>query len=120
MVSRLKGIETFKMFVKIFKRQYKRFGYGFPFEGNWNCFQGGVRNAARSFSLDMLSRLKGIETSKRSNILRQLSTLDMVSRLKGIETTHCIRFTQDMTLTLDMVSRLKGIETLFLSLLPRT
>ena len=38
-------------------------------------------------TLDMLSRLKGIETLVRGVIRVQVSTLDMLSRLKGIETS---------------------------------
>ena len=39
-----------------------------------------------SLPLDMLSRLKGIETLDDSTWTVALGTLDMLSRLKGIET----------------------------------
>ena len=89
--------------------------------------------------LDMLSRLKGIETcvpwQAESGSLslwicfpvwRELKqfirvcpcwhafvSLDMLSRLKGIETNSWIRFGIACLGSLDMLSRLKGIETLF-------
>ena len=89
-------------------------------------------------SLDMLSRLKGIETWMYS-IMSSLifSTLDMLSRLKGIETyaewsvwmllSHFFGYAfpfegnwnrllfhpaANVSAALDMLSRLKGIETL--------
>ena len=68
-------------------------------------------------SLDMLSRLKGIETVvsvEKNSIKRGLfCPLDMLSRLKGIETgiTSCYLRLSRVRYTLDMLSRLKGIET---------
>ena len=44
-----------------------------------------------------------------------LKTLDMLSRLKGIETSLSIFFPSKIMFTLDMLSRLKGIETLLAS-----
>ena len=85
MVSRLKGIETLAgLFV--FGTSCA-FGYGFPFEGNWNAQRFPPGSAFRS-PLDMLSRLKGIETKRLSPLHwnSQYDPLDMVSRLKGIET----------------------------------
>ena len=39
-------------------------------------------------ALDMLSRLKGIETMTLTDSTETESSLDMLSRLKGIETEH--------------------------------
>ena len=86
------------------------FGYAFPFEGNWNkCFD--HLRTSSSYGLDMLSRLKGIETITRPGQRLGWRGLDMLSRLKGIETWcrgSCCRCRS----SLDMLSRLKGIETL--------
>ena len=59
----------------------------------------------------MVSRLKGIETViSQYPVIHYAKTLDMPSRLKGIETwgTNPGMVTD---VTLDMPSRLKGIET---------
>ena len=66
-------------------------------------------------SLDILSRLKGIETELILSFLPKTNfPLDILSRLKGIETIDLgsldhIGMGQD---TLDILSRLKGIETI--------
>ena len=110
MLSRLKGMETltwrdrialhclktlwicfpvwreWKQFIALVNGVFaKFFGYAFPFEGNGNtsvwCFR------TTDVSLDMLSRLKGIETFRAASLRATiLFTLDMLSRLKGIET----------------------------------
>ena len=53
-------------FTDTFKaRGHLVFGYAFPFEGNWNFFsrQRSCAESSALSTLDMLSRLKGIETS---------------------------------------------------------
>ena len=64
-------------------------------------------------SLDMVSRLKGIETYvvPVGTFVSAKVTLDMVSRLKGIETRRVFACRQVCVHPLDMLSRLKGIET---------
>ena len=63
-------------------------------------------------SLDMLSRLKGIETTSQNLEFAAIRpSLDMLSRLKGIE-TPTIQQKSTLSVALDMLSRLKGIETL--------
>ena len=62
------------------------FGYGFPFEGNWNTMSPRWK-LWDVIALDMVSRLKGIETAGFWVFVEmRLQPLDMVSRLKGIET----------------------------------
>ena len=65
-------------------------------------------------SLDMPSRLKGIETAMGSEPRRNVidAALDMPSRLKGIETQRWCPYRSTLNFTLDMPSRLKGIETI--------
>ena len=60
MVSRLKGIETNNSQLPIVP--YYHFGYGFPFEGNWNFCRYRIAAFFWFLTLDMVSRLKGIET----------------------------------------------------------
>ena len=62
-------------------------------------------------SLDMLSRLKGIETDTKPVEHSIRTRLDMLSRLKGIETEDGSLFEELGRSSLDMLSRLKGIET---------
>ena len=66
-------------------------------------------------SLDTLSRLKGIETVKRTApiVTTDPLTLDTLSRLKGIETQESVFCLIFITNSLDTLSRLKGIETFF-------
>ena len=72
---------------------------------------------ARFCSLDMPSRLKGIETRCAETHPYRLIALDMPSRLKVIETQVENRsFKFNPPQTLDMPSRLKGIETSLYSL----
>ena len=110
MLSRLKGIETIALCMWHWS-SLADFGYAFPFEGNWNtplirfqywqrsnlwiCFPvwrelkrlPDPRHGWQLFlPLDMLSRLKGIETVPVQTIAPLLFPLDMLSRLKGIET----------------------------------
>ena len=69
-------------------------------------------------TLDMLSRLKGIETYillMNSMIMRY--ALDMLSRLKGIETHIMRQLVIRVHPALDMLSRLKGIETMYRTLM---
>ena len=88
------------------------FGYAFPFEGNWNFPLSGILGRPRCITLDMLSRLKGIETRRRFPGHHQLLfALDMLSRLKGIETPSSYSRCPSSIKALDMLSRLKGIET---------
>ena len=89
MVSRLKGIETLLRLFCILILHWC-FGYAFPFEGNWNSAPPFWFSALALLALDMLSRLKGIETLviKGLFIFLFINTLDMLSRLKGIETAH--------------------------------
>ena len=112
------------------------FGYAFPFEGNWNEYS--VRRAPSNTTLwicfpvwrelklvgffaffavdlstlDMLSRLKGIETSFGVGYSIPCIPLDMLSRLKGIETGMPLLWLTQSISSLDMLSRLKGIETI--------
>ena len=62
----------------------------------------------------MVSRLKGIETFEYSRVtpMSHSSSLDMPSRLKGIETLLNCPLQILSIFALDMVSRLKGIETI--------
>ena len=110
MLSRLKGIETYRSLQVPWSLTF--FGYGFPFEGNWNLQTRGWVSDRDVIPLDMLSRLKGIET-KKSNIffLGKRKSLDMLSRLKGIETWRTSLVLDLLGNSLDMLSRLKGIET---------
>ena len=74
------------------------------------------RRAARA--LDMVSRLKGIETSPVLRLpVAAMTTLDMLSRLKGIE-TQSLHQCEIVYPPLDMLSRLKGIETTVISTVP--
>ena len=62
------------------------FGYTFPFEGNWN-FTPYKYLFIDHYSLDTLSRLKGIETGFRPQLIcRILLVFGYTFRLKGIET----------------------------------
>ena len=63
MPSRLKGIETLYPISTCWFSL--TFGYAFPFEGNWNTSTMYCPPFPSSFSLDMPSRLKGIETRCR-------------------------------------------------------
>ena len=108
MVSRLKGIET--CFHRLGSALVSVFVYGFPFEGNWN--PSSVTRAQTSlFSLDMPSRLKGIETRghhRSQGWCRLCICLPVWRELKHCVSVILISF---MWRTLYMVSRLKGIET---------
>ena len=84
MLSRLKGIET-RICDSLVRHVWSHFGYAFPFEGNGNGFTS-ANTCVNCPSLDMLSRLKGIETNEFLSLCTPLHTLDMLSRLKGMET----------------------------------
>ena len=87
------------------------FGRSFPFEGNWNTNLT-ITSSLFIFSLEEVSRLKGIETSHtRSKSSTKSSSLEEVSRLKGIETSLRMFSTICPRSSLEEVSRLKGIET---------
>ena len=63
-------------------------------------------------TLDMLSRLEGIETpAAKRHRYGWSEALDMLSRLKGIETALTATLRNFLAAPLDMLSRLKGIET---------
>ena len=88
------------------------FGYTFPFEGNWNQGHASRKWIRLCPALDILSRLKGIETRIVSRQRRYRPSLDILSRLKGIETSESNRVSQRrLSNPLDILSRLKGIET---------
>ena len=125
-LSRLKGIETCYLSFRLPFLIHLHFGYTFPFEGNWNKhFMLGLK--VFHCSLDILSRLKGIETVKvirvpTSRVMPRasLETLDILSRLKGIETEYGCSNGVFRPVSLDILSRLKGIETLVTGRVYRT
>ena len=110
MLSRLKGIETKNPFSIPPKVFLSKFGYAFPFEGNWNIF---VQTISFScpFCLDMLSRLKGIETFWIFGVRyinRVWICFPVWRELKPMRLTT---WNDLLKKGLDMLSRLKGIET---------
>ena len=67
------------------------------------------------FSLDRLSRLKGMETHQFNPLCQGVALpLDRLSRLKGMETQVPTDTLVKTCETLDRLSRLKGMETAFI------
>ena len=86
------------------------FKCAFPFEGNWN-FLSKLSISLCPFGLNVLSRLKGIETNIFSEYTTLFISLNVLSRLKGIETFFLVGGAEVLQ-GLNVLSRLKGIETI--------
>ena len=134
MPSRLKGIETFLKAYLV--DDISRFGYAFPFEGNWNSHRSGKTCEGPHTLWICVPVWRELKLAPfRENLWASLHPLDMRSRLKGIETRVVTQVTwegEDFGYAfpfegnwnksrtssrvtgcsaLDMPSRLKGIET---------
>ena len=134
-LSRLKGIET-GLQIRQWPREHCPLWIYFPVWRELKQVQYLGVASDLQLTLDILSRLKGIETNTyrspkgvfihslwiyfpvwrelklavQASHYPSLSTLDILSRLKGIETSYKSRRRFDAR-ALDILSRLKGIET---------
>ena len=109
-LSRLKGIETMSPFFSN-SPDSAIFGYTFPFEGNWNLASQ-YNNTPINNSFGYTFPFEG-NWNFCPRILLGVKlpvTLDILSRLKGIETCH-LELRRSIGIPLDILSRLKGIET---------
>ena len=86
------------------------FGYAFPFEGNWNMSRG-WSVVLFSAPLDMLSRLKGIETPLMQPSPCFSLYFGYAFPFEGNWNSMSWIFSLTIFTALDMLSRLKGIET---------
>ena len=136
-LSRLKGIETSLPGWVALKLVQFKFTRAFPFEGNWNSWQGSLTSITKIGS-HVLSRLKGIETYislppaqwclprvhtcfpvwrelkpySWKNCSAAFISSHVLSRLKGIETISDTLVGLSTSLrSSHVLSRLKGIET---------
>ena len=99
MLSRLKGIETLLIGRKGMKEQDSHFGYAFPFEGNWNHANGAVCIFSSSMLWICFPVWRELKHYILDTALAGLSkALDMLSRLKGIETKSSRIDSSDATL----------------------
>ena len=74
-----------------------------------------MRNIAHlliHFSLNVPSRLKGMETFKGAMSTARLVSLNVPSRLKGMETDIDVQEVSGVCVSLNVPSRLKGMETI--------
>ena len=108
-LSRLKGIET-KIKNQFANNQREMFKCAFPFEGNWNRLES-------TGGLTLIEQFKcafpfeGNWNTSSALAKPVMTGLNVLSRLKGIETRLRVIFIDSLFCSLNVLSRLKGIET---------